>query len=109
MRSRGGGAIQNGGLSGGSSQSGMAGVFGGVATAKRFNLTLTASFRNALNNVNPATPIGNLSSPFLREIGDVEYLRTTSRRRAKRGRRQPAHRIATETYFLTLFRPFQQF
>jgi hypothetical protein len=26
-------------------------------------VTLTASFRNALNNVNPATPIGNLSSP----------------------------------------------
>ena len=60
----GGGAIQNGGLGGNSSQSGMARVFGGVATAKRYNLTLTASFRNALNNVNPATPIGNLSSPF---------------------------------------------
>jgi Carboxypeptidase regulatory-like domain len=60
----GGGAIQNGGLSGGSSQSGMAGVFGGVKTAKRLNLTLTASFRNVLNNVNPAIPIGNLSSPF---------------------------------------------
>jgi TonB dependent receptor len=61
---RGGEAIRNGGLSGSSSQSGMAGVFAGVATAKRFNLTLTASFRNALNNVNPATPIGNLSSPL---------------------------------------------
>jgi hypothetical protein len=60
----GGAAIQNGGLSGGSSQSGMANVFGGLATAKRFNLTLTASARNALNNVNPATPIGSLSSPF---------------------------------------------
>ncbi|MGD1093256.1 MAG: hypothetical protein ABSB35_14850 [Bryobacteraceae bacterium] len=60
----GGGSIQNGGLSGTANQSGMAGVFGGVATAKRYNLTLTASFRNALNNVNPATPIGNLSSPF---------------------------------------------
>ena len=58
----GGGSIQNGGLSGGSSQSGAASVFGGVATAKRFNLTLTATFRNALNNVNPALPIGNLSS-----------------------------------------------
>ena len=60
----GGGSIQNGGLSGTSSQSGMSGVFGGVKTARRFNLTLTASFRNVLNNVNPATPIGNLSSPF---------------------------------------------
>ena len=42
----------------------MATVFGGVATGKQYNLTLTASIRNALNNVNPATPIGNLSSPF---------------------------------------------
>ena len=61
---RGGEAIRNGGLSGGSNQSGMAGVFGGAKTAKRYNLTLTASFRNALNNVNPATPIRNLSSPL---------------------------------------------
>jgi hypothetical protein len=60
---RGGEAIRNGGLGGGASQSGMATVFGGVATAKRYNLTLTASIRNVLNNVNPATPIGNLSSP----------------------------------------------
>ena len=50
--------------SGSSNQSGLATVFGGMATAKRYNLTLTASIRNALNNVNPATPIGNLSSPF---------------------------------------------
>ena len=60
---RGGGAIQNGGLSGSSSQSGLASVLGGVATAKRYNLTASAQVRNALNNVNPATPIGNLSSP----------------------------------------------
>ena len=60
---RGGEALRNGGLSGSSSQSGMAGVFGGTATPKRYTLTLTASFRNALNNVNPATPIGNLSAP----------------------------------------------
>ena len=61
---RGGESIRNGGLSGSYNQSGLAGVFGGVATSKRFNLTATASFRNALNNVNPATPIGNLSSPY---------------------------------------------
>ena len=60
---RGGESIQNGGLSGSSSRSGLAGVVGGVATAKRYALTLTASFRNLLNNVNPALPIGNLSSP----------------------------------------------
>lgn len=53
---RGGEAIRNGGLSAGSSQSGMAGVVGGITTAKPYALTLTASFRNALNNVNPATP-----------------------------------------------------
>lgn len=67
---RGGEAIRNGGLSGSSTQSGLASVLGGVATARRFNLTATASFRNALNNVNPATPIGNLSSPFFgRSVG----------------------------------------
>jgi hypothetical protein len=60
---RGGDSIRNGGLSGSSNQSGLAGVFGGIATARRYALTLTASFRNALNNVNPALPIGNLSSP----------------------------------------------
>ena len=52
------------GLAGSSNQSGLSSVLGGVATAKRFNLTATASFRNALNNVNPGLPIGNLSSPF---------------------------------------------
>jgi hypothetical protein len=61
---RGGAAIQNGGLSGSSSQSGLASVLGGVATAKRYTLTASAQFRNALNNVNPATPIGNLTSPY---------------------------------------------
>jgi hypothetical protein len=61
---RGGEAIRNGGLGGGSSQSGLASVFGGVKTSKRYSLTATASVRNALNNVNPATPIGSLSSPW---------------------------------------------
>jgi Carboxypeptidase regulatory-like domain len=61
---RGGDSIRNGGLSGGSNQSGLSSVFGGFATARRYALTLTASFRNALNNVNPALPIGNLSSPY---------------------------------------------
>jgi hypothetical protein len=61
---RGGEPIQNGGLSGGSNRSGLASVLGGVATAKKYNLTFSASIRNVLNNVNPATPIGNLSSPL---------------------------------------------
>ena len=41
----------------------MAGVVGGIATARPYALTLTA-FRNALNNVNPATLSGSLSSPL---------------------------------------------
>jgi hypothetical protein len=61
---RGGEAIRNGGIGESSSRSGLASVFGGVATPKRYNLTFSASIRNVLNNVNPATPIGNLSSPF---------------------------------------------
>jgi hypothetical protein len=61
---RGGEAIRNGGMSGSSSQSGLASVFGGISTARRYALTLSASIRNALNNVNPATPIGDLSSPY---------------------------------------------
>jgi hypothetical protein len=60
---RGGGVLNNGGLSGGSTQSGLAGVVGGITTARRYALTLTASFRNALNNVNAAALVGNLSSP----------------------------------------------
>jgi hypothetical protein len=59
---RGGEAIRNGGLGEGSSRSGLASVFGGVATAKKYSLTFSASIRNVLNNVNPAAPIGNLSS-----------------------------------------------
>jgi hypothetical protein len=58
---RGGESIR---LGGNANQRGMSSVFGGIATAKRYNLTLTASIRNALNNVNPATPIGSLSSPY---------------------------------------------
>jgi hypothetical protein len=61
---RGGEAIRNGGIGESSSRSGLASVFGGVATPKRYNLTFSASIRNVLNNVNPATPIGNLSSLF---------------------------------------------
>ncbi len=61
---RGGGSIQNGGLSGSGSQSGIQSVFGGTATHRPYNLTFSASFRNALNNVNPATPIGNLGSSY---------------------------------------------
>lgn len=71
---RGGQAIGGGGLSGGSSRAGLASVFGGAATARRYNLTASITFRNLLNNVNPATPIGNLSSPrFGRSVALSTY------------------------------------
>ena len=60
---RGDESIQNGALSAGSSRWGLARIVGGVATPKRYALMLTASFRNLLNNVKPALPIDNLSSP----------------------------------------------
>ena len=59
---RGGAGINGGGAN--SSQTSLAGVFAGAATKKPYSLTLSVSFRNLLNNVNPATPIGNLSSTF---------------------------------------------
>jgi hypothetical protein len=40
------------------------GMFGGVNTGKKYNLTLTASARNLFNHANYATPSGDLSSPF---------------------------------------------
>ena len=38
------------------------GMFGGVNSGKKYNLTLTASARNLLNHANYAAPSGNLSS-----------------------------------------------
>lgn len=60
----GGGSIQNGGLGGSSNQSGLQSVFGGTSSHRPYNVTFSAAFRNALNNVNPAAPVGNLSSPY---------------------------------------------
>lgn len=60
MMMRGGGG---GGPRGGSGR-GPGGMFGGGETGKRFNLTLSVSARNLLNNVNLSTPVGNLSSPL---------------------------------------------
>ena len=39
-------------------------MFGGASSGKRFNLTASVSARNLFNNVNLATPVGNLSSPL---------------------------------------------
>ena len=50
-----------GGMAGGP-RGGMGGIFGGERTSQRYNLTFSANARNVFNNVNPAPPIGNLSS-----------------------------------------------
>jgi hypothetical protein len=39
-------------------------MFGGGSSNSRYNLTFSVNARNVFNNVNVATPIGNLSSPF---------------------------------------------
>ncbi len=41
---------------------GAGGPFGGERSNQRYSLTLSANARNIFNNVNPAPPIGNLSS-----------------------------------------------
>jgi len=55
-RGGGGGGMRGGG--GG----GRGGGGGGESTSRKYNLTLSASARNLLNHVNPASPTGNLSS-----------------------------------------------
>jgi Carboxypeptidase regulatory-like domain len=57
----GGGRGGPGGFAGGG---GPMGGFGGGSTGKRYNMTFTASARNALNHVNYSAPIGSLNSPF---------------------------------------------
>jgi hypothetical protein len=42
---------------------GMGGIFGGERSNQRYSLTLSVHARNILNHVNPAPPIGDLSSP----------------------------------------------
>ena len=63
-RGGGGGRMGGGGMRmGGAGGGGMRGMFGDATTNSRYNLTISASARNLLNNVNPADPIGNLTSP----------------------------------------------
>jgi hypothetical protein len=57
----GGGRGGPGGFAGGG---GPMGGFGGGSTGKRYNMTFTASARNALNHVNYSAPTGSLNSPF---------------------------------------------
>jgi hypothetical protein len=47
---------------GGGPGGGMGGIFGGERTNQRYNLTFSVHARNILNHVNPAPPIGDLSS-----------------------------------------------
>jgi carboxypeptidase family protein len=53
-----------GGGRGGGGFIGRGGPEGGGSTGQRYNLTFSVSARNVFNNVNLATPIGNLSSPL---------------------------------------------
>lgn len=60
-----GGAPGGGGPRGGPGGGGPGGPFGGGGAERsnqRYTLTFSANARNIFNNVNPATPVGNLSS-----------------------------------------------
>jgi hypothetical protein len=61
VEGRGPGGGGSGGMGGG--QRGGGGAFGGPEkSSQRYSLTFSANARNIFNNVNPAPPIGNLSS-----------------------------------------------
>lgn len=51
-------------MGGGGGRGGPGGFFGGGNTGKRYNVTLSVQAQNLLNRVNPAAPVGNLSSPL---------------------------------------------
>jgi hypothetical protein len=60
------------------------GMDGGGANNNRYNLTFSVSGRNIFNNVNLATPIGNLSSPLFGEANGLAggpYSSSTANRR----------------------------
>ena len=59
-------------------------MFDGGVTNRRYSLTFAVSARNVLNNVNRATPIGNLSSPLFGESNGLAggpYSSNTANRR----------------------------
>jgi hypothetical protein len=60
----GGGGMRMGG-------GGMRGMFSEGSTEHRYNLTLSISARNLLNTVNPANPIGNLTSPMFGQSNSI--------------------------------------
>jgi len=60
------------------------GMDGGGSNNYRYNLTFSVSGRNIFNNVNLATPIGNLSSPFFNQSNGLAggpYSSSTANRR----------------------------
>jgi hypothetical protein len=63
---------------------GARGMDGGAANNNRYNLTFSVSARNIFNNVNLATPIGNLSSPLFGQANGLAggpYSSSTANRR----------------------------
>jgi Carboxypeptidase regulatory-like domain len=60
------------------------GMFGGGTNNNRYNLTFSVAARNIFNNVNVATPIGNLTSPLFGKANGLfglPYSTTTANRR----------------------------
>ncbi len=58
-----GGHGPGGGPGGGPGPFGRMGMGGGGGSSSRYSLTFTAQIRNLFNNVNLASPVGNMSSP----------------------------------------------
>jgi hypothetical protein len=59
-------------------------MFGGNPSNSRYNLTFSVAARNVFNNVNVATPVGNLSSPLFGEANGLAggpYSSSTANRR----------------------------
>jgi hypothetical protein len=81
---RGPGGPGGGGGRGGGGFGGRGGGPDGAANNSRYNLTLSVSARNIFNNVNVATPIGNLSSPLFGQANGLAggpYSSSTANRR----------------------------
>jgi hypothetical protein len=81
---RGPGGPGGGGPRGGGGGGDRAVMFGGGSSNSRYNLTFSVNARNVFNNVNVATPIGNLSSPLFGQANALAggpYSTSTANRR----------------------------
>ncbi len=81
---RGPGGPGDRGPRGGGGFGGGRGMDGGASNNNRYNLTFSVSARNVFNNVNLATPIGNLSSPLFGQANGLAggpYSSSTANRR----------------------------